>query len=160
MTYKYPKLSPLPLQLLVLTFLISPLIGEDTPMNRTFHTIEQIKAQNWDKKFTWVQGTIIEKVGEDEFVLQDSSGTIKLFLPEERLYNLNLDKGHEISVWGMVDFGYSNKNKTELYAERIIVLPKKEPQVRTPSPDTAQSPIKTKQEGQSASGQAFPVRVR
>jgi uncharacterized protein YdeI (BOF family) len=160
MTYKYPKLSSLLLKLLVLTFLISPLIGEDTPMNRTFHTIEQIKAQNWDKKFTWVQGTVIEKVGEDEFILQDSSGTITLFLPEERLYNLKLDKGHEISVWGMVDFGYSNKNKTELYAERIIVLPKKEPQVRTSSHNTSQNSIKIKQEVQSTSVQTFPVRVR
>lgn len=110
------------LLLTVILFSTTPLTAEDAPLNRTFHTIDQVKAQGWDTKFTWVRGTILEKVGEDEFVLQDASGTITLFLPEERLYALKLDKGHTIEVWGMVDFGYSNRNKTELYAERIIIL--------------------------------------
>lgn len=73
----------------------------------------------------WVRGTLLERTGDDTFILRDSTGQVILFLPTDALMALDLSQGMEILVFGTLDVSPVKPEKNELYAEQIY-LPTKD----------------------------------
>ncbi len=89
---------------------------------QTFLPISSIKSQSYDAKQVWVKGTLIEKHGNDEYYLQDDSDIVILFLPTDELIARNIPEGTKVQVLGTVDYSPVSRNRTELDANKIIVV--------------------------------------
>ena len=74
----------------------------------------------------WVRAKIIEQTDNDTFVIEDRTGKIVLFLPNDDLLSLSLHPGMEILIFGTVDVSPVVPEKNEFYAERILLPPNTE----------------------------------
>ncbi len=83
--------------------------------------IARVKSKDYDAKPVCVRGIIVIKNGEDEFILQDPSDAIILFLPIDSLFELNLQEGMQVLVYGTIDYSTASRNRTELYADKIVI---------------------------------------
>ena len=95
--------------------------GELLPQS-SLTAIEILRSARCPKTPVWVKATIQEALDTDTYMIEDSSGSILLFLPTEELEATPLQVGNNVLIYGKVDISPVRPEKNELYAEKIILV--------------------------------------
>ena len=89
-----------------------------------FHTIKEVKddAIKLDRKDTYVRvkGFIIERVNDEDYVFQDSTGKIRVEIEDKYFPGFHIDENTEVIITAEVD--YDLLDGTELEVEKVIEL--------------------------------------
>lgn len=72
-----------------------------------------------DDSYVTVEGNIISQVDDDEYILADASGQIRVEIDNHIWQGQNVNKNDKVRIYGEID---SEWNKTELKARELTIL--------------------------------------
>lgn len=67
-------------------------------------TVEQVKGMN-DNSKVWVEGSIIQKNGDEKYLFQDSTGSIMVEIDDDAWHGLVVGPTDIVRIYGEVDHG-------------------------------------------------------
>ena len=81
-------------------------------------TVEQVKGMN-DNSKVWVEGSIIQKNGDEKYMFQDSTGTIMVEIDDDAWHGLVIGPTDVVRIYGEVDHGLFNTEIDIDYIEKM-----------------------------------------
>ncbi|AUI66094.1 MULTISPECIES: YgiW/YdeI family stress tolerance OB fold protein [Glaesserella] len=72
-----------------------------------------------DNSYVTVEGNIVSQVDEDEYILADASGQIRVEIDNHIWQGQNVSKNDKVRIYGEID---SEWNKTELQARELTII--------------------------------------
>lgn len=81
-------------------------------------TVDQVKGMGDDSK-VWVEGSIIQKNGDEKYLFQDSTGSIIVEIDDDAWHGLVVGPTDIVRIYGEVDHGMFNTEIDIDYIEKI-----------------------------------------
>ena len=81
-------------------------------------TVEQVKGMN-DNSKVWVEGSIIQKNGDEKYLFQDSTGSIMVEIDDDAWHGLVVGPTDTVRIYGEVDHGLFNTEIDIDYIEKM-----------------------------------------
>ena len=81
-------------------------------------TVDQVKGMN-DNSKVWVEGSIIQKNGDEKYMFQDSTGTIMVEIDDDAWHGLVVGPTDTVRIFGEVDHGLFNTEIDIDYIEKL-----------------------------------------
>ena len=81
-------------------------------------TVDQVKGMN-DNSKVWVEGSIIQKNGDEKYLFQDSTGSIMVEIDDNAWHGLVIGPTDVVRIYGEVDHGLFNTEIDIDYIEKI-----------------------------------------
>ena len=81
-------------------------------------TVDQVKGMGDDSK-VWVEGSIIQKNGDEKYLFQDSTGTIMVEIDDDAWHGLVVGPTDTVRIYGEVDHGLFNTEIDIDYIEKM-----------------------------------------
>ena len=81
-------------------------------------TVEQVKGMN-DNSKVWVEGSIIQKNGDEKYMFQDSTGSIMVEIDDDAWHGLVIGPTDVVRIYGEVDHGLFNTEIDIDYIEKM-----------------------------------------
>ena len=81
-------------------------------------TVEQVKGMN-DNSKVWVEGSIIQKNGDEKYLFQDSTGSIMVEIDDDAWHGLVIGPTDTVRIYGEVDHGLFNTEIDIDYIEKM-----------------------------------------
>lgn len=88
--------------------------GGDT----TILTVDQVKGMRDDSK-VWVEGSIIQKNGDEKYLFQDSTGSIIVEIDDDEWHGLVVGPTDVVRIYGEVDHGLFRTKIDIDYIEKV-----------------------------------------
>ena len=86
--------------------------------NNTILTVDQVKGMGDDSK-VWVEGSIIQKNGDEKYLFQDSTGSIIVEIDDDAWHGLVIGPTDVVRIYGEVDHGLFNTEIDIDYIEKV-----------------------------------------
>lgn len=81
-------------------------------------TVDQVKGMG-DNSKVWVEGSIIQKNGDEKYLFQDSTGSIIVEIDDDAWHGLVIGPTDTVRIYGEVDHGMFNTEIDIDYIEKI-----------------------------------------
>ena len=81
-------------------------------------TVDQVKGMNDDAK-VWVEGSIIQKNGDEKYLFQDATGSIIVEIDDDAWHGLVIGPTDVVRIYGEVDHGMFNTEIDIDYIEKV-----------------------------------------
>ncbi len=81
-------------------------------------TVDQVKGMGDDSK-VWVEGSIIQKNGDEKYLFQDSTGSIIVEIDDDAWHGLVIGPTDTVRIYGEVDHGMFNTEIDIDYIEKL-----------------------------------------
>ena len=81
-------------------------------------TVDQVKGMGDDSK-VWVEGSIIQKNGDEKYLFQDSTGSIIVEIDDDAWHGLVVGPTDVVRIYGEVDHGLFNTEIDIDYIEKL-----------------------------------------
>lgn len=81
-------------------------------------TVDQVKGMGDDSK-VWVEGSIIQKNGDEKYLFQDSTGSIIVEIDDDAWHGLIVGPTDVVRIYGEVDHGMFNTEIDIDYIEKV-----------------------------------------
>ena len=93
-----------------------PVFGANVPAT-TISVKQALSAR--DDSYVTVEGNIISQVDDDEYILADTSGQIRVEIDNHIWQGQNVSKNDKVRIYGEID---SEWNRAELKARELTIL--------------------------------------
>ena len=81
-------------------------------------TVDQVKGLN-DNSKVWVEGSIIQKNGDEKYLFQDSTGSIIVEIDDDAWHGLVVGPTDTVRIYGEVDHGLFTTEIDIDYIEKL-----------------------------------------
>ena len=86
--------------------------------NNVVLTVDQVKGMGDDSK-VWVEGSIIQKNGDEKYLFQDSTGSIIVEIDDDEWHGLVVGPTDVVRIYGEVDHGLFRTKIDIDYIEKV-----------------------------------------
>lgn len=97
----------------------APQGGFSGPGGATATTVQQAKALP-DDSYVTLTGSIVSKVGKDDYIFRDSTGEIKVDIDDKYFYNVKVTPQNTVRIVGEVDKDFGKAVEIDVKSLEVL----------------------------------------